>query len=146
MDSVLSVLLVEDDIQACNEIESYIYSLDDIELTGVTNSSARAFQIVQDTLPDAIILDLELHHGRGSGLSLLQSLQAEMVDKRPYIVVTTNNSSAITFEAARQLGADYIFAKHQEDYQKGYLSSPRSCTSRLGACCLSRWRCSARSF
>ncbi len=116
MNPVLYVLLVEDDLQACNEIENYIYSLEDIELVGITNNSSRALQIVLDTTPDAIILDLELHYGSGSGLSLLQSLQTEMVDKRPYVVVTTNNSSAITYEAARQFGADYIFAKHQEDY------------------------------
>ena len=90
MNPVLYVLLVEDDLQACNEIENYIYSLEDIELVGITNNASRALQIVLDTTPDAIILDLELHYGSGSGLSLLQSLQTEMVDKRPYVVVTTN--------------------------------------------------------
>ena len=44
MDSILYVLLVEDDIQACNEIENYIYSLEDIELVGITNNASRALQ------------------------------------------------------------------------------------------------------
>lgn len=116
MDFTLSVLLVEDDPLVCNEIEDYIYSLEDIELTGITNNASEAFKIVQDTLPDVVILDLELHCGGGSGLSLLQLLHTESASKIPYIVITTNNSSTITYEAARQLGADYIFYKHQEDY------------------------------
>ena len=116
MERELAVLLVEDDPQACEAIAAYIDVLDDVVLVGITNNSSKAEQMIQDTLPDAVILDLELHGGSGSGLSLLQVLHSSPPVKIPYILITTNNSSTVTYEAARQLGADFILSKHQNDY------------------------------
>ena len=116
MERELSVLLVEDDPQACEGIATYIDTLDDVILTSITNNASKAEQMILDTLPDAVILDLELHGGSGSGLSLLQALHSTPPAKMPYILITTNNSSAVTYEAARQLGADFILSKHQNDY------------------------------
>lgn len=72
--------------------------------------------IKQSYLPDAIILDLELHHGSGNGFQVLQGLKDLHLDHKPYILVTTNNTSAVMYETARQLGADFIMSKHQDDY------------------------------
>ena len=116
MDQVLSILIVEDDPQACEEIATYIATLDDVALVGITNNSSKAELMIRDMLPDTIILDLELHEGGGNGLSLLKALHDAPPAKMPYILITTNNSSAITYEAARQLGADFILSKHQNDY------------------------------
>jgi len=116
MDRVLSILLIEDDQNTCNEIINYIDGLNDIYLVGVTNSSEEGINYVKNLLPDAVILDLELHHGSGNGLLFLDALQKLKLDIRPYILVTTNNSSTITYDYARQLGADFIMAKHQTDY------------------------------
>lgn len=118
----MSLYLVEDDQAACMAFAEYIDISDDFSLVGVTNNAAKAIADIQDTLPDAIILDLELHQGSGNGLIVLSSLQKKPLSKTPYIVVTTNNSSAITFESARQMGADFIMSKHQADYsEKGVL-------------------------
>ncbi len=38
------------------------------------------------------------------------------MDLTAYILVTTNNTSVITYEYARQLGADFIMSKHQADF------------------------------
>lgn len=116
MERELSILLVEDDTQACEDIAAYIDTLDDVVLTAITNNASKAEQLIQDTLPDAVILDLELHGGSGSGLSLLRALHGTPPAKMPYILITTNNSSAVTYDAARQLGTDFILFKHQNDY------------------------------
>lgn len=116
MDKKLSILLVEDDPAACKEIMEYIDELDTVCLIGVTNNSTKAIDYVKDYLPDAIILDLELHNGSGNGLIMLQDLKHLLLTVSPYILITTNNSSPITYESARQLGADFIMSKHQNDY------------------------------
>ena len=116
MDKPLSVLLIEDEQVECTAFINYIDSLDDIRLIGVTRNSDKALEYARDCLPDAIILDLELHKGGGNGLSFLMKLEKSKSQKPPYILVTTNNVSPVTHNQARHLGADFIMLKSQADY------------------------------
>jgi response regulator of citrate/malate metabolism len=75
MERVLSVLLVEDDQQECQEMIGSIEAVTDIQLLGVTNNTVKAQEYVRDFMPDVIILDLELHKGYGDGLSFLRVLR-----------------------------------------------------------------------
>ncbi|MBQ9673208.1 MAG: response regulator [Ruminococcus sp.] len=118
MDNKLSVLLVEDDPTACNNIIDIVDNSDDICLVGVTNNDCKAIEYISDCLPDVVILDLELQNGSGSGLNVLNKMKKLSLAKLPYILVTTNNSSAITLETARNFGADYIMSKHQQNYSE----------------------------
>ncbi|MBQ2982591.1 MAG: response regulator [Lachnospiraceae bacterium] len=112
----LSVLLVEDDTMTCKNFYEYIDTKEDIFLVNYTNSAKQAIEYIDYYHPDAIILDLELHMGNGTGIDVLTALQN--YDYHPYILVTTNNISKITYEQVRQLGADFIMYKHQEDYSE----------------------------
>lgn len=118
--AILRILLVEDDSDACDEIENYIDTCNDVSLIGITNHSAEALQMVCQHLPDAVILDLELHRGGGNGLLFLQELSKMELPLRPYILITTNNSSTITYETARNFGADFIMSKHESAYSGQY--------------------------
>lgn len=51
----LTVLLIEDDQFACEEIRNYIDQLDDMHLLGITDDSNKALDMVQYCIPDAII-------------------------------------------------------------------------------------------
>ena len=121
MDRHLTVLLIEDDSTACLEIEKYADLCDDIELVAVTNNSKDALELTKYHMPDAVILDLELHHGGGNGFLYLQGLQELCLSHLPFILVTTNNSSTITFDYARKLGADFILAKYEAGYSAQYV-------------------------
>ena len=116
MSDSLSVLLVEDDPVACEEFVSLFESNDAFKLAGITNNSFKAVELVRDCLPDVVILDLELHQGRGTGLLFLRDLKQLFLPKQPYILVTTNNTSTTTYEYVRQMGVDFIMSKHQDDY------------------------------
>lgn len=116
MNNMLTILVVEDDVNVCEKYAEYVETLDDISIISTTNNATTALQKIHTYLPDAIILDLELHYGSGSGFDVLQGLKDSNLEKTPYILITTNNSSSVTYECARQLGADYIFYKHQENY------------------------------
>ena len=122
MEDKLEILLIEDDPEVCRDFTEQILDTEDMILIGVTNNAYKALDLIKDHLPDAIILDLELHLGAGNGLYVLQELQMLSLPKAPYILVTTNNSSTTTYELARKLGADFIMSKHQEGYSnKGVL-------------------------
>ena len=116
MEKNLSLLLVEDDDAACKEFIQNTDEMDNVNLVCITDNSSKAIEYVKDFLPDAVILDLELHQGGGNGLIFLQELKQLDLPVYPYILVTTNNTSMITYEYARQAGADFIMAKHQSDY------------------------------
>ncbi len=116
MNNDFSILLVEDDARECEDMKNYINTLDHIRLTGITNSSDDAIASVKKDLPDAVILDLELHRGGGDGLLFLANLKLLRLKRTPYILITTNNPSKIVHKAAREAGADFIFTKFQNDY------------------------------
>mgnify|MGYP007128039853 CR=1 FL=1 len=73
-------------MNTCNRISNYIATKDNMDLAGVTNNSYVGIQYVQNTLPDAVILDLELHHGGGNGLFFLSDLNKLGLEKKPYIL------------------------------------------------------------
>jgi len=121
MEKELTVLLIEDDMIACDQIEKYVDLYDEIHLAAVTNNSKDALELTKYHIPDAVILDLELHHGGGNGLLYLQGLSELCLTHIPFILVTTNNSSSVTLEYARKLGADFILAKYESGYSAKYV-------------------------
>jgi len=90
--------------------------MEDIRLVGVTNNDTKALEYVKDHLPDAVILDLELHKGKGTGISFLEELKKMQIKSPPFILVTTHNISRMTHERVRDEGADFIMVKSQEGY------------------------------
>ena len=121
MDRHLTVLLIEDNARECMQIEKCMDLCDEIDLVAVTNNSEDALELTKYHMPDAVILDLELHHGGGNGFLYLQGLSKLCLNHIPYILVTTNNSSTVTFDQARKLGADFILAKYESGYSSQYV-------------------------
>ena len=120
-DKTLNILIIEDDVVACRELSLYIEKIENLKLIGITGDSDKGIEMVKSTLPDVVILDIELHHGSGNGLLFLAKLNTLQLSLRPYILITTNNSSNVTYESARQLGADFIMSKHKADYSAQYV-------------------------
>ena len=116
LNQTLSVLLVEDDQQVCEQIVDYSKNFLDIKIIEVTNNSDSAYKYVVEHSPDAVILDLELQQGSGNGLSFLNNLHNFPNIKKPYILITTNNPSNVTQNYARKKGADFVLYKQSEDY------------------------------
>lgn len=118
MERTLNILIVEDDTAACARFAEYANISPGITIVGVTNNSYRAIELVSEMQPDAIILDLELNQGEGNGLTFLQELKTADIPFKPYVLVTTNNTSNTTYDYARQYGADFIMSKHKDDYSE----------------------------
>lgn len=118
MNRELNIILIEDDSNACERFREYVDMVTDVLLMESTNNSYRAVELVKEQLPDAVILDLELNEGQGNGLMFLQELKKLSLPFTPYILVTTNNPSSTTHDFCRQMGADFIMSKHQDDYSE----------------------------
>lgn len=118
MNRPLHILIIEDEQDVCKRFKDEIDEHEDITLIGFTNNSYDALELVQKDAPDAIILDLELHYGKGNGLLFLKELKNLHLPFSPYILITTNNSSPTTYQYTRENGADFIMYKHQDDYSE----------------------------
>jgi two-component system nitrate/nitrite response regulator NarP len=114
MEEKMKVLLVEDtELDVC-EFKKQIALCKDITLVGVTGSAIEGFKIAIEKNPDAIILDLELKEG--NGIEFVRKVRAIDFPVRPYILITTHNSSQTTLGGLTKEGADHYLVKSTKDY------------------------------
>ncbi len=116
MASRIDLVVVEDDLNTCKEYEAKTKASNDIFLISTTNNTKTALSLIKDYSPNAIILDLELHKGYGNGILFLKELSELNFSQTPYILVVTNNISSTTHDIVRNLGADFVITKNQQDY------------------------------
>ena len=112
----MRLLLIEDDVAECIKFKDCANSRTDITFVGMTGSSIEGLQYVKTRIPEGVILDLELHKGKGSGLQFLAELREANLALRPIIIVTTNSPSNVVYNHVRDIGADLVFYKRQADY------------------------------
>lgn len=110
------LLLIEDDVAECIKFKDCATTRDDIKFVGMTCSSFEGLNLVKNHMPEGVILDLELHKGKGSGLEFLSTLNGTKLNFRPLIVVVTNSASNIVYNHVHKNGADLVFYKQQSDY------------------------------
>ena len=117
MNRKLEIIVIEDDIRACKDLEIAISNRnEEFLLLGSTADAPKGVEMALKYKPDIVILDLELHNGQGSGLTFLEELQKSELDNFPFVLVTTNNISKVIHDVARKLGADLIITKNEPDY------------------------------
>lgn len=112
----MTLLLIEDDVRDCLIFKDYINKREDVKLIGITDSSDEGIKLVQTHLPEAVILDLQLTRGSGSGIQFLKDLKAKQLAFRPIIIVTSSNQSEIVKDYIEDLGIDFYFCKRQRNY------------------------------
>ncbi len=112
----MSILLIEDDELECEKFKSYTETIENAKVVAVTNSSDKGIELFKRFMPEAVVLDIELHKGQGSGLEFLEKIKECITNFKPIIVVTTNASSSLLYNELHDEGADLIFYKHQSDY------------------------------
>lgn len=121
MNKELTILIIEDDEYIRKNFLRIADSNPFIKIIGLTNNSTEGYKLTKDYIPDAVILDLELHAGSGNGLEYLKNIMKDNTIIKPYILVTTNNSSSITYNFARDHGADFIMSKHEANYSETHV-------------------------
>lgn len=117
MNKRIELIVLEDAADERNALIEQIDAKNEyFHLNLATGSSTEAFNEVTSRCPDAVIVDLDLHDGEGDGFEFLQNIKNAHLPCPPYLLVTTWNISQLTFNAARELGADYVLSKARRDY------------------------------
>jgi len=115
-DNPMKIVLVEDDAAACRAFIECANRRRDIYFVGVTDDSDEGLKYVVDHLPEAVILDLELNWGSGSGMGFLKKFSKMDFSVRPIVVVTTRNRSEMVQNQLHAYGVEWIFCKEQSSY------------------------------
>lgn len=115
----MKILIIEDDINDCNNFLKCLKNRHDFELVAITDSDVEAINYVQLKHPDCIVLDIELNNstsGNTDSLEFLQTLNTLNLDYKPIIIVTTHINSSRTYEILHRYGVDIILYKNHPKY------------------------------
>lgn len=112
----IKILLIEDDANECTKFKDITNNREDIEIIAITNSSTEGLKFIKRYTPDAIILDLELNKGEGSGFEFIRELRKMKLMTNPKVVVTTNVCSDSVYDYLHENHVDFIFYKKQLNY------------------------------
>ena len=112
----MTVLIIEDNPAECLKLAECAAGIPEVKIIGVTNSSYEGVRLAEHHLPEAIILDLELHHGSGSGIHFLNELLEDRLSNDPFLFVTTHITAESVLGMVRAAGVTWIFSKKQTDY------------------------------
>lgn len=114
----ITVLLIEDDTKECDVYKNILKNREDIKIVAVTNSSTKALEEYNIHKPDAIILDLELTDGEGSGFDFIEAMRNISQNKQPKIIVTTNVHSNSVYDYCHNNNIDFVFYKKQKGFSQ----------------------------
>lgn len=115
----MKILIIEDDINECNEFKKCEQNRDDIEIIGITDSDVEGLQLVKVKHPEGIVLDIELNQGKSGhadALGFLTELKEPELNYEPIVIVTTHINSKRTYEVLHKNGAELILYKDHPKY------------------------------
>lgn len=116
---LMKILIIEDDINDCNNFIKCVKARKDIELVGVTDSDIDGLKYVKTKCPEGIILDLELNNstsGNTDSLEFLSNLKKLNLNYEPIVIVTTHVNSKKTYDILHRNGVDLILYKDHPKY------------------------------
>jgi len=115
----MKILIIEDDINDCNNFIDCIKQRKDVELAAVTDSDIDGLKYVKTKHPEGIVLDLELNNstsGNMDSLGFLSNLKKLKLGYEPIVIVTTHVNSKRTYDILHRNGVDLILYKDHPKY------------------------------
>jgi len=108
--SVLKVLIVEDQFEYSNPLVQALESVDLFKVVGVTGSELEAYHLINEQLPDIVIVDLVIEEGDGVAFFEEIDWNAKCLPKNFYTVVVSNYLNRPDASKLKDL-ADVVYSK-----------------------------------
>lgn len=108
----LKVLIIDDDEKYAKTISEHIRAQDDMTSCGIATDGEEGYNMILETKPDAVILDIILPKLDGIGILRRMSLASEM-DNKPQILVSSASTLSNLYDMATRYGASYYMIKPQ---------------------------------
>ena len=115
----MKILIIEDDINDCNNFIECAKTRNDIEIVAITDSDIDGLRYAKTLRPEGIVLDLELNNsssGNVDSLDFVTDLQALNLEYMPIVIVTTHVNSKRTYDILHREGVDFILYKDHPNY------------------------------
>ena len=115
----MKILIIEDDINDCNNFVNCAKMRKDIEIVAITDSDIDGLRYVRNLKPEGVILDLELNNsstGNADALSFITDLKYLNLNYEPIVIVTTHVNSKRTYDILHRKGVDFILYKDHPKY------------------------------
>ena len=81
----ITVLIADDNREFSNTLLSYLERHDDIDVIGMAKDGEEAFEIIQNTQPDVVLLDVIMPHL--DGLGVLEKINRANMQKTPMCIM-----------------------------------------------------------
>jgi len=105
----ISVLIADDNKDFCSILSEYLSTQEDVEVVGIAKDGLEALDIVNERLPDVLVLDIIMPHL--DGLGVLEKLHSMELEKFPKVIVLSAVGQDRITQRAINLGADYYVVK-----------------------------------
>lgn len=105
MNGKIKVLIADDNMESTELFRSYIEEQEDMEIAGIAANGIEAIEILRQTKPDVMVLDVVMPHLDGMGV--LERMNSLGLEKLPSVIVTSPINHEIIARNCIALGAVY---------------------------------------
>jgi len=107
--SKIKVCIVDDNRELVDLLEEFISSQEDMEIVGVAHNGQECLEMLEDTDPDVLLLDIIMPHL--DGLAVLERLRDMKKAIIPNVIMLTAFGQEDVTKKAVELGASYFILK-----------------------------------
>jgi len=105
----IKILIADDNKDFCDILYEYLSKQNDLEIIGVAKDGIEAIEILSQTTPDVIILDIIMPHL--DGLGVLEKIHSLNIPRIPKVIILSAVGQDRITQKAINLGADYYVVK-----------------------------------
>ncbi len=109
MENSISVLLADDCEEFVKSVKDYLDNQEGITVTGIAHDGREAFEMIKETKPDVVLLDMIMPYI--DGLGVLKKIKNTNLDKEPVCMMLSGVGQERATQKAADLGAQYFMLK-----------------------------------
>lgn len=109
----IKVLIVDDDKNYADGFCDYLKSTNDFQSVGFALNGMEALDMINETQPDVVVLDIILP--KLDGIGVLRHMSTQNSDNKPIFIINSASSLPSLFEVATRYGASYFMIKPQTE-------------------------------
>jgi len=105
----IGLLIADDNREFCELLKDFINQQEDFHLIGIAYNGLEALEMISQSSPDVVVLDIIMPHLDGIGV--LEKIAAVNPGMKPRIIMLTAFGQENVTQKAVELGADYYILK-----------------------------------